>query len=141
MDQWVKNLIGIGILLIILAFAWTVLNATETEIEIWEFKAKSKNTLPNTNPTTTSSQKNSNISTAQIKLATKKQSWTADSGWRKGGSSPAEFCGSQKLERELKYPYRTVTLLNSAEKHKTERTPFKHDYYKYSCVFEDTWTE
>lgn len=65
------------------------------------------------------------------------QRWTANSGWRKGGSSPNEFCGAQKLAREQQYPDREVTLLSTSEKHKSEYTPFKHDFYMYECVFED----
>lgn len=65
------------------------------------------------------------------------EKWTADSDWRKGGSSPAEFCGAQKLAREAKFPDREVMLLGMDEKQKTEYTPFKHDYYRYTCLFED----
>lgn len=69
----------------------------------------------------------------------KVEQWEADSGWRKGGSSPNEFCGAKKLEREALYPDREVVLLTFDEKHKSEYMPFKHDYYRYTCIFEDRW--
>ncbi len=65
--------------------------------------------------------------------------WTADSGWRGGGSSPGEYCGTQLLSRQRKYPDRKVELIDSGEEHKSEYTPFKHDYYKYSCSFRESW--
>jgi hypothetical protein len=67
------------------------------------------------------------------------ESWNANSGWRRGGSSPIQYCGAEKLAREKKYPGRTVALLDTNEKHKTEYDPFKRDYYRYTCTFEDRW--
>lgn len=68
-----------------------------------------------------------------------KNDWTADSGWRGGGSSPGEYCGAQLLNRQRQYPDRVVELLDSGEEHKSEYTPFKHDYYKYRCSFRELW--
>ena len=67
------------------------------------------------------------------------QRWSVDSGWRKGGSNPTKFCDGQKSQREKQFPEREVNLLSTGEKHKSEYTPFKHDYYRYSCEFEDRW--
>lgn len=68
-----------------------------------------------------------------------KELWAIDSGWRKGGSSPIQFCGAQKLQRESKFPDRDVVLINASEKHRSEFDPFKRDYYLYTCTFEDRW--
>lgn len=65
--------------------------------------------------------------------------WTADSGWRGGGSSPGEYCGAQLLIRYQKYPERKIDLIDSGEEHKSEYTPFKHDYYRYRCLFQEYW--
>jgi len=67
------------------------------------------------------------------------QQWTADSDWRKGGSSPQEFCSQQAQNRKGQYPDRTVDLLSFGANRKSEYTPFKRDFYRYTCVFEDRW--
>jgi hypothetical protein len=67
------------------------------------------------------------------------QSWTADSGWRKGGSSPSQYCGAKKLERERQHPDRQVVLVSTSEDHRVRYDPFKRDQYRYRCVFEDRW--
>ncbi|MCS0218832.1 hypothetical protein [Vibrio alginolyticus] len=69
-----------------------------------------------------------------------KELWSIDSGWLKGGSSPIQFCGAQKLQRENKFPDRDVVLINASEKHRSEFDPFKRDYYLYTCTFEDRWS-
>jgi len=58
---------------------------------------------------------------------------TADSGWREGGSSPAEYCASQQTS--LRKQYKTVEVVDMKEDHKSAFTPFKHDYYRYQCFF------
>ena len=68
-----------------------------------------------------------------------KETWTVDSGWRKGGSSANQFCGAQKLQRESTLPDRDVILINASEKHRSVFDPFKRDYYLYTCTFEDRW--
>jgi hypothetical protein len=65
--------------------------------------------------------------------------WSADSGWRRGGSSPLEYCGAVKVARERKFRTRQIVLVDSGERQKTERTPFKKDYYRYTCRFEERW--
>ncbi|HEX4954509.1 MAG TPA: hypothetical protein VF017_14045 [Thermoanaerobaculia bacterium] len=60
---------------------------------------------------------------------------TADSGWRGGGSSPREYCEGQRKAYQKQYPDRTVVLVDKDEDHKSEHTPFKHDYYRYKCWF------
>jgi hypothetical protein len=55
--------------------------------------------------------------------------WTANSGWRRGGSSEFQYCGAAKLNREKKYQNRTVMLLDTGQGHD----------YRYTCVFEDRW--
>jgi len=74
-----------------------------------------------------------------VEYWTKTQQWTADSDWRKGGSSPQEFCSQQLESRKSQYPERDSRLLSFGERHKSEYTPFKHDFYRYTCVFEDRW--
>jgi hypothetical protein len=69
----------------------------------------------------------------------KTQQWTADSDWRKGGSSPQEFCSQQLQARKSQYPDRETRVLSFGERHKSEYTPFKHDFYRYTCVLEDRW--
>jgi hypothetical protein len=59
----------------------------------------------------------------------------ADSGWVGGGSSPGQFCGPVLKGYQAKYPRRTISLVNTAENHKDEYTPFKRDYYRYQCWF------
>ena len=67
------------------------------------------------------------------------EKWTADSGWRGGGSSDEQFCGAAKLAREKKYPDRTIVLIRKNGSHRVVYNPFKHDEYRYNCTFEDQW--
>jgi hypothetical protein len=60
---------------------------------------------------------------------------TADSGWRGGGSSIDPYCNEQKGKYEKQYPGRVVDVVDKREDHKSEYTPFKHDYYRYQCWF------
>lgn len=60
---------------------------------------------------------------------------TADSGWRGGGSSIDPYCDEQKAKFEKQYPGKTVEIVDKKEDHKSEYTPFKHDYYRYQCWF------
>jgi hypothetical protein len=63
------------------------------------------------------------------------RSETRDSGWRSGGNDPQSYCGGAKIELERQNPEKVVALTSSSEDHKSEYTPFKHDYYKYTCQF------
>lgn len=65
--------------------------------------------------------------------------WSADSGWRSGGSDPLSFCNSQKVQREKSFPDRNVTLVHTSEDHRATYNPFKHDEYRYGCQFLDQW--
>lgn len=67
------------------------------------------------------------------------EKWSVESGWMGGGNNPNAYCGGVKLQREKQYPSRTVRLMETGEKHKSEYNPFKHDFYKYSCQFVDLW--
>jgi pimeloyl-ACP methyl ester carboxylesterase len=67
------------------------------------------------------------------------EKWTADSGWRGGGSSEEQFCGAAKLTREKKYPDRTIALISENGSHRVVYNLFKHDEYRYNCTFEDQW--
>lgn len=66
--------------------------------------------------------------------------WESDSGWT-GGGGPRNYCNAQLAARQKQYPSRTVELVEFSEQHKTERRPFKEDYYRYHCWFKDTWYE
>ena len=154
MLPWVKNSIGVAVVLILLAIGWRLFQGDGGEAKVWEFgvsvhpktAASSASSTANA-PTTAVAQEAKPVATpTQCRLPehgteswAKTEKWAADSDWRKGGSSPAEFCGAQKFAREAKFPAREVALLGTDEKHKSEYTPFKHDFYRYSCLFEDRW--
>jgi hypothetical protein len=147
MPKWVMALIGLAIVLVILVVALEFSGGSGGTVEVSEFKI-TVNPRPRAQPDppapkppapTKALAAECRLPEHGVESWSKVQRWTADSGWRKGGSSPAEFCGAQKLAREKQYPDRKVDLLSSAEDHKVERTPFKHDYYRYKCIFEDRW--
>jgi hypothetical protein len=137
MATWIKNLIGLAFVVVILGVAKQVwFDSADTELNITEGKIKTTNVVRSPSPPAAEPKVQGKSTVA------KTQTWTADSGWRKGGSSPGEFCGAQKLAREAKFPDRTVVLIDMPhEQHKTVRDPFKRDYYRYTCVFEDRWYE
>ena len=150
MAAWIKNAIGLAFVVVILGVAKQVwFDSVDTEISIAEGKVKTTNVSKPPPPVRAEAKavgKPKPPPLAECRLPEhgidswgKTQTWIADSGWRKGGSSPGEFCGAQKLARESQFPDRTVALVNSAEQHKTVRDPFKKDYYRYTCVFEDRW--
>lgn len=56
-----------------------------------------------------------------------------DSGWRGGGSTVEEYCSEQVKSVEKQYPGRRVVVVDTNDDHKSEYTPFKHDYYRYQC--------
>jgi hypothetical protein len=155
MSKWVKDLvalaIGIGITTILLAFAWQFFGGSAGSVKLTktEFEVKVDPRLPTPAPDAPKIDKAAppaSISAKACRLPEhgierwgKTQAWTADSDWRKGGSSPSEFCAAQKIERERQFPDRTIALLKAFENHKSEYTPFKHDFYRYICAFEDRW--
>lgn len=153
MSVWMKNLIGAAFVLILVAIAWRIYQGAGGEAKIWEFGVVVHPGRPHDptgaagTSTTTTTVVSTSASAVQscrrpehgVEFWRRTETWTADSGWRRGGSSPAEFCGAQKLDRERRFPDRRVELLGSDEKHKSEYTPFKHDYYRYTCLFEDRW--
>ena len=59
----------------------------------------------------------------------------ADSGWIDGGSSPNKFCDPQLATVQAKYPDLKITMQMPPEGHRSEYNPFKHDIYRYTCVF------
>lgn len=140
MSRSIKNVIGLMIALVLAAFASSVFLGSGGEATIWNFGVK-------VNPRVEAAREAPAAASPQlcrlpehgIEAWGKTERWNADSGWRGGGSNPTEYCGAQKLKREAKYPEREVVLLDTGEKHKTVRNPFKHDYYRYTCVFEDRW--
>jgi len=150
MSPWMKNTIGGAIVLVLLAIAWRMLQGDGGEAKIFEFGVKvnprlpvviaasapTTNTTPATNPPKPTACR---VPENGVEGWGKTEQWTANSGWRRGGSSPAEFCAAQKSARESQLPDRTVVLLGTDEKHKSEYTPFKHDFYLYTCLFEDRW--
>lgn len=72
--------------------------------------------------------------TATSQLPAELQLFT-DSDWVNGGSSIDSYCNEYKGRYELQYPGRVVVIADKKEDHKTEWTPFKHDYYRYQCWF------
>jgi hypothetical protein len=151
METWIKNLIGLLIVIILLGLARQVwFNGVDTEFSIKEATIK---TSESPRPTPALGAVSKPAATPKppalpecrlpehgIESWAKTQIWIADSGWRKSGSSPAEFCGVQKLAREAQYPDRTIKLTDiPPEQHKTVRHPFRHDFYRYTCVLEDRW--
>lgn len=151
METWIKNLIGLLIVIILLGLAKQVwFNNVETELRIKEGTIKTSD-LPKPMPASGAGPKPATtpkppalpecrLPEHGIEFWMKTQIWIADSGWRKAGSSPAEFCGAQKVAREAQFPDRTVVLTEvPTEQHKAVRHPFKHDYYRYTCVLEDRW--
>lgn len=59
----------------------------------------------------------------------------SDSDWVGGGSSIDPYCNDQKAAYAMQYPGRMIVTVNKKEDHKSEFTPFKHDYYRYQCWF------
>jgi len=146
MAKWVKNAIGLAFVLVILGVAkqaW--FDSADVEFDITEGTARSTNVRQSSSSSDPVIVKATTVAECSlsehgIESWGKTQIWTADSGWRGGGSSPGEFCGAQKLTRESQFPNRAVVLVDTPpESHKSVRNPFKHDYYRYMCVFEDRW--
>ena len=149
METWIKNLIGLIIVVILLGVAKQVwFDSTETGFSIKEGTIKTSDLTkstptPATGPKTPATSKTPALPECRlpehgVESWAKTQIWIADSGWRKGGSSLAEFCSAQKLAREAQFPDRTVELTETPpEQHKTAWNPFRHHYYRYTCVFED----
>lgn len=154
MSTWMKNTIGGAIILVLLAIAWRVLQGDGGEVKIFEYGVKVNPRPQAAAPASAAASgptvavkplpapprpKECRVPENGIEGWVKTEQWTADSGWRRGGSSPPEFCAAQKSAREAQHPDRTVVLLGTDEKHKSEYTPFKHDFYRYTCLFEDRW--
>lgn len=142
MARWMKNSIGAAIVVVLLAIAWRLFQGDGGEAKVWDFgvkvnpKVQAALSTPVPNST---GPRECRLPENGLEAWGKTEQWSADSGWRKGGSSPGEFCGGQKLAREKQFPDRKVELISTAEAHKSEYTPFKHDFYRYTCLFEDRW--
>ena len=67
------------------------------------------------------------------------EAWSADSGWRGGGSDPTAYCATKKDERERAHPGRSVSFQTQPEGLRAVYTPFKHDEYRYYCTGIDRW--
>lgn len=63
---------------------------------------------------------------------------TSDSGWIGGGSSPGGYCQPILVDLQSKFPECNVQMTLLPEQHRSEYTPFKHDYYRYQCSFSAT---
>lgn len=59
----------------------------------------------------------------------------ADSGWIGGESSPNGYCDPVLAALKVKYPSVEISMTLLPEQHRSEYTPFKHDYYRYQCAF------
>jgi hypothetical protein len=60
----------------------------------------------------------------------------ADSGWVSGGNSPSGYCGPILKAYQNQHPELQIDVQLLPEQHRSEYTPFKHDYYRYTCSFE-----
>ncbi|ALS98325.1 hypothetical protein [Lacimicrobium alkaliphilum] len=67
------------------------------------------------------------------------QEWSSESGYQKGGPSRASYCEAKRSEHAASYPNRVVSLISATTSHKTERNPFKQDYYNHFCSYKDEW--
>ena len=66
----------------------------------------------------------------------KVESVTADSGWRGGGSSPAEYCNGELAARKAVLgDTGEIELVNTSEDSKDDNPPFNVRKYRYSCTF------
>ena len=139
MDMWVKNLIGLAVVLILIVFALKLHNSVSGEVVAWDFSAKfeaENNTVPEALPVDDPGPKECRLPEHGIESWNVIDTITTDSGWRKGGSSPGEFCAAQLIGQQARHSGKEVVLVSKDEKHKSEYTPFKHDYYRYACLFE-----
>lgn len=59
----------------------------------------------------------------------------ADSGWIDGGSSPTKFCNPRLDAIGKQFPDFEIEMTILPEDHRSEYTPFKHDIYRYQCLF------
>lgn len=59
----------------------------------------------------------------------------ADSGWVSGGNSPSGYCGPILQTYQSQHPELKIEVQLLPEQQRSEYTPFKHDYYRYTCSF------
>jgi hypothetical protein len=133
----VKTVVIIAIALVILAIGWRIFSGSGGSVKIFDSEIKVDPRTPST-PVPASTHE-CRLPEHGIEYYNHTQVWTADSGWRGGGSSDEQFCGAQKLAREKKYPDRTVVLVSKHGAHRVVYNPFKHDEYRYNCTFDDRW--
>ena len=50
-----------------------------------------------------------------------------------------EYYEAKRSEHAASYPNRVVSLISATTSHKTERNPFKQDYYNHFCSYKDEW--
>ena len=67
------------------------------------------------------------------------EAWYADSQWIGGNWTAERYCDEIKEKRQKQYPARIVELVDKKDDHRSEYTPFKHDYYRFQCWFKDSW--
>jgi hypothetical protein len=145
MANWIKNALGLAFFLVVLGVAKQVwVDRADADVEVFRGHVRTTNNPASSHDDTgvvhTSAVGQCRRPEHGVDFWRKTQVWTADSGWRRGGSNPGDFCGGQKVVHEAQFPGRTVVLLDTPpESHKSVYNPFKHDYYRYSCVFEDRW--
>jgi uncharacterized membrane protein len=61
-----------------------------------------------------------------------------DSGWKKGGSNPQEFCAGKMQERRSQYPDREVTMVGTPGEQSKEEF-YRQFYYRYACTVRERW--
>jgi hypothetical protein len=137
MPNWAKIVASLAIVAVILAIAWQIFGGAGGSIEVLGSKIKVDQRVPN--KPTPSGPRECRLPQHGIEYWKHTETWTADSGWRGGGSSDEQFCGAAKLGREKKYPDRKVFLISKHGAHRVVYNPFKHDEYQYTCIFEDRW--
>ena len=139
MDKWVWNLIGLAIVVFIFTMTWRIFGGSDAEVSAAGISAKiaspplpvTKSPLPIEDPGPSSCRlPEHGIERWETQIE------KVDSGWRRGGSSPAEFCAAQQTAMRELFKDSEIFLASTGEKHKSEYTPFKHDFYLYSCEFQ-----
>ncbi|ELB2136392.1 hypothetical protein [Vibrio parahaemolyticus] len=132
MSNWTKNLLGIGLFVILCVMAWRFYNHADGSIGIFD------GTVSITGGVKPKEDECRDISHG-VERYLQSEEWGIQSGWEKGGPNRGEFCESKRVEHAQTNPDRKVILINAQTSHKTEHNPFKQDYYRHTCSFEDRW--
>ena len=109
MPNWVKAAIGLAVALVVLAIAREYFVYGPGSTVKWKNGEITVNPRPAPHPAPEIA--SASPSAPSVQAVECKQEWNADSGWRRGGSSPSQFCGGEKLKREARFRDRKVKLI------------------------------